>query len=325
MNKIIVISGPTATGKTKTSIQVSQFLRKQLGVENEIINFDSLLFYKELNIGTAKPSQEELKLAPHHLINIESIKNQINASDFVKQTIPIIENLFSKNNIPILVGGSGFYIRALIKGMYQQNNIIPTLESKSKLTSMINSLNPNLELANYLKKNDPSSLRNIHQNDTYRLSRAVEFHLITGALFSTEKNKKELLSPYDFDKNTFFEVPVHHIYLDIPKPDHFKIIQERTNIMLQKGLIHEVKELLKNGHSGSEKPLRSIGYKETISLINGDLSSELELAEKINISTRQLAKSQRTFFNKILNKKNYDSRYDFEKIVEDIQLFLAKD
>jgi tRNA dimethylallyltransferase len=118
MKPIILITGPTATGKTRTSINLCKFLIKN-NIASEVINFDSLIFYRELNIGSAKPSDEELTSVPHHLINTHSIRTPLNASDYSKLAKGIIHKLHQESIVPILVGGSAFYIRALIKGMYE--------------------------------------------------------------------------------------------------------------------------------------------------------------------------------------------------------------
>ena len=110
--KIIIISGPTATGKTDAAINLALYLKNHLSKEAEIINFDSLLFYKELSIGTAKPTQEEQSSIKHHLINIRSIKNPMNAADFIALALPLIEDIHRLKKIPILVGGSGFFLRS---------------------------------------------------------------------------------------------------------------------------------------------------------------------------------------------------------------------
>mgnify|MGYP001386056894 CR=1 FL=1 len=133
MKKVIIISGPTASGKTKVSLKLIQ-KGKQKNIPFAIVNFDSLLFYNELNIGTAKPTIEELDQFPHHMVNIASITNPLNASDYYKKAIPIIQKLHEDNIIPILVGGSGFYLRSLIKGMYKCPTISNELKEKQFLS-----------------------------------------------------------------------------------------------------------------------------------------------------------------------------------------------
>ncbi len=173
-HSLIIISGPTACGKTSSSIKLAKFLTSK-NIQVEIINFDSLLFYKEISIGTAKPSLMEQDGIIHHLIDIQSIKNEINASDFVALAKLKIQELQSKNIIPILVGGSAFYLRALIMGMYEETSSTEDQKLKNEIKEKWKKIyqeNGIFEIVNYLKQNDPESLLNYHENDHYRLTRA---------------------------------------------------------------------------------------------------------------------------------------------------------
>jgi len=309
-NNIIIIAGPTASGKTSTSIN----LVKKLG--GEILNFDSLLFYKELNIGTAKPSIEEMESIPHHMVSTHSIANPINAADFIKIAIPLINEIHKKNKTVFLVGGSGFYLQALLKGMYQSETTSLEIRNKSNLIYENEGIAPFIEL---LKNNDPISFERYHENDHYRIRRACEHFWMTGAPFSESRKEmpnQQMQSPQvKFNWNTYF------CYLDLPKEEHFKIITKRTEQMLQAGLIQEVESLIAAGFTGQEKPLKSIGYKEVIDFLNGEYSDREACAQKINISTRQLAKAQRTWFKKI-EKNEYHSLEDQDKILLDCTQFL---
>jgi len=294
-NNLILITGPTAAGKTQTSIDVAEYLINK-NIPAEIINFDSILFYKELNIGSAKPTVLERRNIPHHLIDIQSIQHPINANNFIEIAKNKIVELFDKNSVVILVGGSAFYLRALLKGMYVENQ---GQEPKKKYEEQ------GIEfVVDYLKANDPESLIRLHINDHYRLIRAYEFHLNNGYAISQAKEKSDSNNPYDFHSN-IFNAEILNFYLDIKKEEHLKIIEKRTQRMIQDGLIEEVKKLLVH-FSKNLKPLQSIGYKETIEFLNGDIHSEKDLEIKISISTRQLAKSQRTFFKKIIPKTIID-------------------
>jgi tRNA dimethylallyltransferase len=153
----------------------------------------------------------------------------------------------------------------------------------------------------------------IHKNDHYRIIRAYEYHQKTGNKMSLEKSRLELSEPYNFETN-IHNFDFINFYLDLPKPIHFEYIQKRTDEMITEGLIDEVKDLLSRGFSENLKPLQSIGYKETVQYLNGNLKDIEELKDRISISTRQLAKSQRTFFNKISPKIKIDPINDFEKL-----------
>lgn len=309
-NKIIIISGPTATGKTKTSIS----LAKKVGAE--IVNFDSLVFYKELTIGTAKPTHEEIKEVPHHLVGTHSIHLPLNAADFVNAAIPIINNIHLKNKTVILVGGSGFYLQALINGMYDSPTSSEKILDQSEILYLNEGITPFLQI---LEKNDPESFKRYHQNDHYRIRRAVEHYWQTGTPFSSSRNKMEISSkPSPAD---LYHWNILHIHLDIPKDEHYKIIQNRTNHMIKNGLIEEVNDLLNQGATGHERALNSIGYKETIDFIHDMFSSKEAYIERLNINTRRLAKAQRTWFKKV-EKKCYNPITDQDIILVECEHFI---
>jgi tRNA dimethylallyltransferase len=321
MGKVIIISGPTASGKTSTSLLLAKEIKENYKQNCAIVNFDSLLFYKELNIGTAKPNEEELSAVEHHLVDICSVKNEQNASTYVELAEKKINTLIDQNKVVILVGGSGFYLRALIKGMYESKSANLELRKEVDALYKDQGIEP---FVSFLKNHDPESLANLHENDHYRLMRAYEHFKQTGSKISIEKEKSDKSLPYDFSINNHPNWDIYHLYLDLPKDQHWDIIQTRTKQMILDGLITEVKDLLDNGVTGKEKPLNSIGYKETIDYINGLFSTEEEYSERISISTRQLAKSQRTFFKKVTPKSTYHPLDDKQKILDDIHKFLNK-
>ena len=309
-SKIIIISGPTASGKTHTSIKLAE----QFG--GEIVNFDSLLFYKEISIGTAKPTLRERKEIPHHLIDSHSIFSPINAADFFKLAVPLINQLHQDNKLVFLVGGSGFYLQTILKGMFPSHTSSKEILQRSTKLYQSEGIGPFIEV---LKQEDPDSFQRYHVNDHYRIRRAVEHFWETGELFSSARMhmQKKLVAapPVEFGWN------IRHIYLDIPKEYQWELIQKRTQKMLSEGLIEEVKNLLTIGATGREKPLQSIGYNEVLKLLKDEISSIDECAEKINIATRQLAKAQRTWFKKV-DKFNYDPSSEWDKIENNIGTFL---
>ena len=320
-SKLIIVSGPTASGKTGTSIKLAKFIQDQFHQDVAIVNFDSLLFYKEISIGTAKPTINERENISHYMIDIESINAPLNASDYIDQANKTISELHQKNIIPILVGGSAFYLRALLKGMYESPKSSEEIKTLVEKQYKENGIEPIIQ---FLKINDPEVLEYLHKNDHYRLTRAYEHFLSNGTKISEQKKESDNNDPYDFHK---LKVPweICHFYLDLPKNIHFEIIQKRTQKMFQDGLLEEVDNLLKNGYSTELKPLNSIGYKETIEFLQGKYLTKEECIERICISTRQLAKSQRTFFKKIRPKHEINSLNEFDKILEITKQFLADD
>ncbi len=286
----------------------------------EIVNFDSLLFYKEINIGTAKPTPNEMLQVPHHLINIHSIKDPINAAEYSKLATNLIQKLHQEKKTIFLVGGSGFYLQALLKGMYESQTTSPAITKKSDELYFSEGIEPFIEI---LKNHDEKSYLRYHRNDHYRIRRAVEHwwsHLSPLSLAREIKEKSNL----NLKDGNIHGWDLLHIFLDVPREIHLEIIAKRTNQMVRDGLIQEVQSLLEQGHSGLEKPLQSIGYKESLDYINGKIKSDDELIEKIIISTRQLAKSQRTWFNQIKNKHHFNPISDSEMISKLVNDFLNK-
>ena len=196
-DKVIIISGATCTGKTDASIMLAKYHPE---INFEIINFDSLLFYKDINIGTAKPTDNELKEIKHHLVNINSIDNEINASDFVELAQETMLSLLDKEITPILVGGSTFYLRALLKGMYESESTDDTIRNHFDKIYKDDGIAP---IITYLKNHDKESLVQIHENDHYRLIRACEYHKQTGNKISLQKKSFDQMNPYDFSENQF--------------------------------------------------------------------------------------------------------------------------
>lgn len=309
-SKICIISGPTASGKTGLSIELAKLY------SGEVINFDSLLLYKEINIGTAKPTPLEIGNIKHHMIDIASISSPINASDYMKMTLPIIEELLSKDKMIFLSGGSGFYLQAVLYGMFDSKTTPKDILEKSEALFQAEGIKPFVDI---LKIHDPVSFERYHKNDHYRIRRAVEHFWHNNSPFSTAR--EDMMENRDENSNIKkFGWDIHHIYLDLPKDEHFEIIQKRTTQMLEDGLIEEVKNLLRQGFKGDEKPLQSIGYKETIEYLNNHLTID-EMQKRINISTRQLAKAQRTWFKKV-DKIEYHPLEERDKIKSDFEQFL---
>lgn len=285
--KIIIITGPTATGKTQLSLDLA------LKFKLPIVNADSLLFYKELNIGVAKPTVTELNSTPHYLINIVSISQSLNAKSYRDLALQTFEKIWQENKSDgiILAGGAGFYIKALLYGMYDSETVTPDIQERSNSLYQTEGIKPFLEI---LRNFDQPSYKKLHANDHYRIRRAVEHWWLSNTAFSEVGNqqaKKNLENP--FWKEQGWELLT--LYTDIPKDIHQEIISQRTKQMLDSGLIEEVKELLQN-FTGREKPLQSIGYKEVQDFLSGKILNLKDLHQAIVISTRQLAKSQRTWF-----------------------------
>lgn len=310
--KVIIISGPTATGKTGLSI----YLAKKFNAE--IVNFDSLLLYKEISIGTAKPTKDEKGDVPHHMIDVSSISTPLNAADFAKMALPIINSIHQSGKVVFLVGGSGFYLQALLKGMYDSPTTPAKIIERSESLYKEKGIDAFIEI---LKLHDPVSLSRYHSNDHYRVRRAVEHFWTTGVPLSKERERKDQENE-KLDQSSVHGWEVLHIYLDIPREEHLNFINVRTEKMLEQGLLGEVKSLLGLGFSGQEKPLQSIGYREVLDLHQGNYKDLSECKERIIISTRQLAKSQRTWFNRIKEKMSFNPLTSRDEIFQVVKKFI---
>ena len=292
---LITIIGPTAIGKTNLAIKIANYFK------TEIVSADSRQFYKEMNIGTAKPSNSELNSIKHHLINNKSINDDYNISDYEKDALNSINSIFNKNDIAILVGGSGLYINTILYGLDE----IPEISNDTR-----NSLYLDLELKgikklqDQLKLLDPVSHDAIDINNPRRLIRALEVSISTGKSYSSFLKKKK--------KKRDFNIIVLGINQD--RSELYKKIDTRVDNMVESGLINEAKELysLKN-----LKALNTIGYSEVFNYIENKYSLE-ECISEIKKNTRRYAKRQLTWFKSIDKVEWITPEYDFEKIIAHI-------
>ncbi len=282
MKKIIVICGPTGIGKTSFAISIAKRFN------GEIISADSMQIYKYMDIGTAKPSPDELKQAKHHLIDFLDPKENFDAGQYVKAADKAIEDITKLGKIPIVAGGTGLYIRALLHGLFRLKPI------NSKILSQLNTeLEEKGSKALYQKLNkcDPKAAKKIHPNDSFRVIRALEVCQTSGQKIS------------DRQKNHNFEdLRYHYLTIGLTQ-DREKLydrINKRVDIMLSQGLLNEVVGLAQNGYPFNLKSMQSIGYKHMSMFIK----NEVDWPEAIRLlkrDTRRYAKRQFTWFNKDKN------------------------
>ena len=289
---LITIIGPTAIGKTTLAIKIANYFK------TEIVSADSRQFYKEMNIGTAKPSTSELNSIKHHLINNKSVNDDYNIYDYEKDALKSIESIFNKKDIAILVGGSGLYINTVLYGLDE----IPGISAEVR-----NSLYLDLELKGIkklqekLKLLDPSSYRSIDINNPRRLIRALEVSISTGKSYSSFLKKKK--------KKRDFNIIV--LGMNQERSDLYKKINTRVDNMVENGLINEVKELytLKGLNT-----LNTIGYSEVFNYIEDKYSLD-ECITEIKKNTRRYAKRQLTWFKSIDRIEWITPNYNFEEVI----------
>lgn len=279
MEKVIVICGPTASGKTGLSIKLAQKM------QGEVISCDSMQIYKHMNIGTAKPTKEEMQDIKHHLIDFVEPSKRYSVADFRKDALDAIDAVLKQNKVPIIVGGTGLYVNCLT-----QNIQYPTLETDLEYRKLLEQRveKEGLEvLYEEAKKIDEEAIKNISVNDQKRIMRILEIYHQTG------KTKTEL------EIESRREPPMYQYIVFAINMDREKLyerINKRVDIMLEQGLIEEVKELLEK-YEEFPTSMQGLGYKEVASYLNGELTKE-EMIEKLKMETRRYAKRQLTWFRK---------------------------
>lgn len=272
---LIVIVGPTAIGKSALAINLAKELN------TEIISADSRQFYTEMNIGTAKPSDEELTAAKHHFINSLSVTEDFNVGDFEVQGLQVLKQLFSKYNSAILVGGSGLYINAITQGFDNLPTVNPEIREKLNSSYQEKGLN---YLQEQLKQLDSEYYLQVDKNNPQRIIRALEVCLSTGLPFSSFRQNNKTFRPFKCIK----------IGLNTEREVLYNQINIRVDKMIVEGLIEEVEQLLPFKNLNS---LQTVGYSEVFDYLEGKCALT-EAVEIIKQNTRRFAKRQLTWFRK---------------------------
>lgn len=278
--KLIVILGPTAVGKTDISIEVANELKC------EIISCDSRQFYKEISIGTAKPSDEQLSLIKHHFINNISIHDYYNVSMFEFEVLEKLETLFKTSDYAVMVGGSGLYIDAVCEGIDDLPNI--DIELRNSLISRLDKEGVE-SLRLELKNLDPEYYKIVDLRNKNRILRAVEVSLMTGKPYSSFR--KKTVKDRDFE--------IIKIGLNIDREILYDKVNKRVDLMIDAGLIEEAEENIKNRNFNA---LNTVGYKELFDYFDGNSTKE-KAVELIKRNTRHYAKKQISWFNRYTNIK----------------------
>ena len=278
MNKLLVICGATATGKTELAIECAKKL------DSEIISADSQLVYKNLDIGTAKPSITERQGVIHHMIDIVDPVSDFSVSDYERKAVPIIENLLNKGKVPIICGGTGFYINSILYKL-SYGNVAADKSIREKYEKVLAEKGKDY-LYSLLKNFDPVTAEKLHPNDTKRIIRALEIFEAGG------KRKSEIKDSY-LPRYNFSAFAV-----DYPRDELYERIDKRIDVMLGRGLINEVKRLLKDGINENNQCMQAIGYKEVVDFLKND-NNDSTLRDIIKKNTHHYAKRQITFFKKL--------------------------
>ena len=300
-NPLIILTGPTAVGKTDLSVQLAK------KINGEIISADSMQVYKHMDIGSAKITKEEMDGVKHYLIDEFEPFDEFNVVIFKEYAKKYIEEIYKRGHVPILTGGTGFYLQAVLYDIDFTEN-----ESDNKIRKSLEKFyeeNGVDALFEKLKAVDYESSLAIHKNNVKRVIRAIEFYEMTGEKISEHNEReKQKESPYNFC----------YFVLDDDRENLYKRIDKRVDIMIEKGLVDEVKKLVDMGCTKDMVSMQGLGYKEIIDYLNGNCTLE-EAVYIIKRDTRHFAKRQLTWFKRekeVITVKKPDFSYDDNKILE---------
>lgn len=280
MNKVLVICGATASGKTSLAVECAKKLN------TEVISADSQLIYKGLNVGTAKPTAEEMCGVKHHMIDIVEPTESFNVGNYRETALPIMKKLLSENKIPVICGGTGFYINSLLFD-FSYGNIEGSEDVRRKYAEFLDQ-NGKEALFERLKEVDPETAKKLHVNDVKRVIRALEIYELSGKRKSEQHDN--MVSAFDY-----LAVAINH-----DREKLYERINIRVDKMFEVGLVEEVQGLLSRGIDEKYQCMQAIGYKEVLtSLKSGNLQSTMR--DIIKQNTRHYAKRQIVFFKKLPN------------------------
>ena len=314
--KIIVLCGPTAVGKTDLSLQIAETF------SCEIISVDSMQVYRNMDIGTAKPTKTERDRVKHYLIDIVDPDETYTLGRCVKDADEAIQEITSHNSIPLLVGGTGLYLKGLLEGVFDESAPgvdIHTGKDKAKTESVKDDLRKRLQqegneiLYRELAEVDPDSAKRIHPNDTQRLLRGLEIFYVTGIPWS-----RHLADQRKNNRNYH----VFKIGLTRPRQELYERIDRRVRLMVEQGLLDEVRKIVGLGYDRQLKAMQAIGYRHMVNFLDGNWTWEQTL-ELLARDTRHYAKRQFTWFNNDKEILWYDVRQK-DKILEDIKRFILQ-
>ena len=299
-DKVIVICGPTASGKTALSIELAK------KIKGEIVSCDSMQIYKEMNIGTAKPTKEEMQGIKHYLIDFVSPDERYSVADYKKDAKKAIKEIIEKGKTPIVVGGTGLYIDSLIYEIEYQNieydeNYRKELEKQVEQEGLE-------KLYKQALKIDPEAMEKISQNDKKRILRILEIYHATGKN-KTEQEKESRKKEVEYDYKVYA--------LNWEREKLYERINKRVDIMLEQGLIEEVKKIYQK-YDKFPTAMQGLGYKEVVEYLEGKTNKQ-EMIEKIKQETRRYAKRQMTWFRKNKQTIWLDAQ---DKIQNNIQIIL---
>ena len=280
MNRIICIAGPTASGKTALAVELAKELN------GEVVSCDSMQVYRRMDIGTAKPTREEMQGIPHHMIDVAEPDEDFSVSRYCDMASPIVDDIVARGKTAIIAGGTGLYMDSLIRGNafapFPATGVREKLEAQADAEGM-------QAMLRWLQSVDPDSAARLHLSDRKRILRALEVYLETGETI-TEHNRKTQQRPPKYSP----------LWLGLDFADRgelYRRIDGRVDAMLKMGLMEEIRELLASGIPAKCTAMQAIGYKEFVNALNGEETVE-KAAEEVKKSSRHYAKRQLTWFRR---------------------------
>lgn len=294
---LVILTGPTAVGKTKASIRLAK------AINGEIISADSMQVYKHMDIGSAKIKPEEMEGVIHHLVDVLEPHEEFHVVRFQEMAKQAMEEIYERGHIPIVVGGTGFYIQALLYDIDFTEDDGDDVYRK-ELEALAKEKGAD-HLHNMLEEVDPESAKEIHANNVKRVIRALEFYHLTGEKISVHNQReREKESPYEF----------RYFVLNDERANLYKRIDARVDQMMEEGLVEEVRALKNKGYYKEMVSMQGLGYKEIFEYLDGEITLE-EAVYKIKRDTRHFAKRQITWFKREkdviwLNKQDYGYNED---------------
>lgn len=299
---MIVICGPTGIGKTSLSLSLAK------AFNGCIVGADSMQIYRYMDIGTAKPDAAELSVAPHYLIDVADPDEDFDAARFAREGRAAVSDICARGFVPFIVGGTGFYLKAILHGLFSASPVDPEIRRKIQTDLQLNDRDWLYERLSFC---DPEAASRIHPNDTYRVTRALEIFEITGCPLS------EYQKQHGFMDNPFETLK---ICLHMDRKILYERINQRVDLMIDAGLLEEVKSLQERGYSGDLKSMQSIGYRHMMEYIEGKRTWD-ETIFTLKRDTRRFAKRQLTWFRKDPDML-WKSPADVDEITEMVRNFL---
>jgi tRNA dimethylallyltransferase len=276
-DKVVVIAGPTASGKSGLAVDLSLLL------QGEIVNADSMQVYRHMDVGTAKPSPSERRMVPHHLLDVVDPDEEFNAAVYRSLAVPAIRDVLARGKVCFVVGGTGLYIKTLLGGLLH----CPTTDKdlREELRDQVEAHGLDA-MYRRLEELDPLSAKKIHAHDKVRILRALEI------IELAKKPLSALVQGHGFQDSAFQALK---ICLQIDRKELYHRINERSLLMVERGLVEETKNLLARGYSPDLKPMKSLGYRHAVRYLEGRYDRE-EMVRQLQVDTRRYAKRQLTWF-----------------------------